>query len=485
MLPTLSIKPGTGVTCFMTALSNYLQSWIRPTYGVVTWTYLALCAVIALLSFGCSRATSPKNIILITVDTLRSDRLGCYGYPHPTTPAVDHFAEDALLFEKAYAQASSTCPSIAALITSRMPSEVGVHHNRHRLGKGFPTLAEVLSENGFTTAAFISNFVLRKGTGFERGFDIYNDSMTSHESNRKLLERRAESTTDDVISWLETCPKEPFFLWVHYQDPHGPYTPPTSYSELFLEELDVFNIEIPLNADNSGVSGIPLYQHLEEKTDLRSYIARYLGEIRYFDDSFGRLLQKLKEIGLYTSSLIVFTSDHGESLGEHDHFFAHGEYLYQDQILVPLIIRAPGQSADRITVPVSLLDLYPTFLGLVGVNGKYVGRGIDLLKNRRKERPIFAQTFKAKYISRNRQSMICGNYKIINSGRDEYEVYNLLDDPMELRDIKEIKPELADSLRNIFQQFFSRFKKGSMDHNAEELELDEETLKKLESLGYW
>ncbi|MBU0755596.1 MAG: sulfatase, partial [Planctomycetes bacterium] len=320
------------------------------------------------LTAGCGGGDPPANLILITVDTLRPDRLGCYGYPLDTSPALDRSAAEAVLFENAYAHASSTAPSLAALMTSLSPLEAGVPSNAFKLHPDVPTLAERLDRAGFQTAAFVSNMVIRKTVGFETGFSLFNDTLPSQEKVRAhVKERIAEDSTDAAIEWLDTKTPGPFFLWVHYQDPHGPYTPPVDFEKIFADDQSLPSRELTFLEDQTGMGGIPQYQQYEGQRDHRAYSARYLGEIRYFDEQFGRLIGWLKDSGLYDDSMIVFSADHGEGFGEHDYYYAHGEYLYEHQIRVPLIIRIPGRAPGRITRTVALVDLYPTALQALGL----------------------------------------------------------------------------------------------------------------------
>lgn len=434
---------------------------------------------IALLA-GCNGSSSSDNIVLITVDTLRPDRLGCYGYALETSPSIDRMAAGSIVFENAFAQASTTCPSLAAVMTSRLPAESGVRHNRNMLRKDIPTLAEILEKEGYTTAAFVSNYVLRKGMGFERGFDVFNDDMTTKELNRHLTERVAADTVRDVLEWLDDKPREPFFLWVHFQDPHGPYTPPDEYNDMFLDRVEEREQVLPFNTINTGVAGIPMYQRIEGVFDQKTYAARYLGEIRYFDDSFGRLYDRLRQPDLAGSTITAFTADHGESLGEHDYYFAHGEYLYNHQIRVPLILQLPGRSGERVEDPVALVDLLPTLLALAGVEAPGGIRGVDLLDPLGMSRPIFSQTAKTKFIRRDRLSLIWNGYKLIYTEPGGTELFNLADDPAEKNNLAEKEPEKAEILRKELLRQNDAFIRGE----AVPMEIDEDTRKRLEGLGY-
>jgi arylsulfatase A-like enzyme len=460
---------------------------VKACARLLLWTGLVLSAL------ACSEKPE-KNLILITVDTLRPDRLGCYGFPLPTSPNLDRFARQAVVYPNVYAQASSTSPSLASMMTSRMPLEVGVPHNFSPIKPRVETLAEDLANKGFTTAAFVSNYVLRKGTGFEQGFQTYDDTLTRKELNRKAKERVAEDTTQAVLAWLDRKPDKPFFLWIHYQDPHGPYTPPSPYDDLFDEKADGPNRDIRKNDTNSGVNGIPMYQQLEGIQDFATYSNRYLGEIRYFDESFGRLMEGLEKSRLVEDSIIVFTADHGEGMGEHDYYFAHGEYLYEHQIRVPLMIKFPGRPGGKgHDAPVALLDLYPTLLKELGFDSPSRTRGMDLLDEwliHGDTRQVISQTFGTRLLTTDRSALIGKKYKLICSGLGnrkgsdprEIELYDILHDPLESQNLQEDEPKIAAALYKKLLQELSSVQQGGS--NPLTPKLDEETLRNLESLGY-
>ncbi|MGA1791794.1 MAG: sulfatase [bacterium] len=319
------------------------------------------------------------NIIIISVDTLRPDHLGCYGYKKDTSPNVDQFAEESLLFEKCFSHASFTGPSCASLLSGFLPHETKVILNYSIVQVDVPMLAEILKDSGFKTYGAVSNFILRKKQGFEQGFDMYDSQMDEAVLNEKYIyERIAEKTTDCVIRLLKQHTGGPFFLWVHYQDPHGPYTPQAPYNAMFHDlKDDPFDLEF--NDTTSGKGGIPSYQKLQENHDYHYYVAQYDGEIRYFDEHFGRLVAFLKEIHQYDNSIIILTADHGEALGEHDYYFAHGHGLTNDLIHVPLFIRSGKTLKGKRKDFVQHLDIVPTILKTLQIKEPFVYRGRDLL----------------------------------------------------------------------------------------------------------
>ena len=336
---------------------------------------------------------SRPNVILITVDALRADHLGVYGYRRPTSPHLDQFARDAIVFRHAYSHASATGPALGSLMTSHYPHETQLLWNeKHTLQAGVVTLAEILRARGYRTAAFVSNFTLRRSSGFEQGFDVYDDRMEDSSTSAGGVQRIAPHVTQAAVNWLNDHYRERFFLWVHYMDPHGPYAPPPPYNTVFVQPPSKDMVLLPVHQTNSGRGGIPAYQQLGDHRDPDYYIAQYDGEIRFFDESFGTLLESISTLGLLQHSLIIVTADHGESLGEHHYYFTHPDFLYDGLLHVPLIVRFPGpcSPAKPIKYPVTHVDILPTILERVSIKTAQPLRGVNLLKP--KAREIFAET---------------------------------------------------------------------------------------------
>jgi arylsulfatase len=337
----------------------------------------------ALAAAGCAGAPPPRLLLLVTVDTLRADHLGAYGSTLGLTPHLDALAAQSLVFDSAYAAAPLTLPSIAALFTGRWPEELGIRSNEARLAAGVPTLATELRERGFRTAAVVSNFVLHSGSGLAAGFERYDDELPRREAVRRWPERIARDATDAALGLLDACAGERCFLWLHYQDPHGPYDPPPGAREAQLprasEAADAAR-RLPVAKDHAGTGAIPAYQYLGGRRDVAFYRAGYRGEVVYVDREIGRLLEGVRARGLDATSVVVFTSDHGESLGERDVWFAHGGELTDEQVRVPLLLRVPGRAPGRRADVASLADLRTTLLALLaGRAPEAVGAGRDLL----------------------------------------------------------------------------------------------------------
>jgi arylsulfatase A-like enzyme len=333
---------------------------------------------------ACGGSRAPDLLLLISVDTLRSDRLGAHGSPLGATPQLDQLAAESVVFTAAYAPTSHTLPSLSALMTGLYPEEVGIVSNDSTLAASVPTLASALRAAGWRTRAVVSNWVLRRSSGLASGFDVYDDALHQREASRPMPERIAADTTTAALESIRACREEPqarCFVWVHYQDPHGPYTPPPDLRERFLArergEPDGRRL-LPLREDFVGLAGIPNYQALGDQREVAFYRAGYDGEVAYLDREIGRLLAGL---GADAQRVVIaFTADHGEALGEQDYWFAHGEHLTDTLVRVPLWLRVPGEAPARRDDVATLLDLHATLRALAAAGASPPGApGRDLL----------------------------------------------------------------------------------------------------------
>ncbi len=312
--------------------------------------YLAVSCLSLLLALaGCSRSPetisnervrdrTPRrdvNVLLITIDTLRADYLGCYGRSSIATANIDALAGRGVRFEQAIAQVPLTAPSHASILTGTYPQ---VHKVRDMggfvLDKGVPTLATILGQVGYETAAFVGSSVLNRYYGLNRGFATYGDEMKSSQEEKKLpgvvAEVRGEVVTQRATAWLDKSASKRFFLWVHYYDPHFPYDPPEPYRTRYAKDL-------------------------------------YGGEVAYADEQIGKLLKALEEHGLRERTLVVLLADHGESLGDHGEY-THGVFLYDSTVHIPLIFAGPDVPAGRtVTQQVRSIDVMPTIADYLGV----------------------------------------------------------------------------------------------------------------------
>lgn len=322
------------------------------------------------LLLGCGAPDMrPPDVVLLTVDTLRADRLGLYGAPRETSPAIDAFFGEGWVFERAYATAASTPPGTVSILTGQWPDQHGVRQFYQRLPRDARLLSERLGA-GYQSAGFVSNAVLAdEALGIASRFDHFDDFVdetVSAPDSPFAVERRAGSTTDAVLAWLAEGrdPGRSLFLWVHYMDPHGPYDPPAPFEGRFSHEGRVDVIE----------ERIQPYQRRDDTDDALDWIDRYDEEIAFTDREIGRLLKGLGEHVDLEGSLFVLTADHGETLLERPAWFRHGYHVFEEILRVPLLVRAPGEGGGRVATPVSVIDVVPTVLAFAGMGH----RGVDL-----------------------------------------------------------------------------------------------------------
>jgi arylsulfatase A-like enzyme len=329
---------------------------------------LSLC-----LCLACGKEDHRFNLVVIGADTVRPDHLGCYGYARNTSPHIDEFAARGVLFEDVVAPSPWTLPSFATVFTSLYPTQHGANGQRASLRAGLPTLASALQAEGYATGAIINAPFLKAAYGVDRGFDFY--YMTPPEG------RLADGTTTDALEWIDGNRGRPFFMFVHYYDPHLPYTPPPPYNTIFDPEYagnfknayDPGSLTALRNADFKQMESLSV----AEWDHIRSL---YDGEIAFTDQAVGKLLEGLRERDLIRNTLIVFLSDHGEEFFEH-HGFEHGHSLYEELIRVPLVFSLPGVLPEdaRVARQVRLLDVAPTVLDILGIHPWPGAEGVSLL----------------------------------------------------------------------------------------------------------
>ena len=321
-------------------------------------------------------ADTRPDVLLITIDTLRADHLHSYGFPLETSPRLDALAARGVLFERAIAAAASTVPAHASIMTSRYPREHSVgHRNGGTRLEGHATLAAIFAANGYATAAFVGNLVLDRRTGLDHGFDVYDDELNRREKSRYSFERIAVDTVRSSLAWLATS-RAPVFLWVHYQDPHGPYAAPDAWRGRFPIAPGRDEQPLPVVPGAAGLGGIPEYQALDGLFLPSQYRARYAEEIAYADHWIGALLDAFD--ARTGDPVVLVTADHGESLGERKRWFVHFFGSTPENAHVPMILRAPGVPPGRRPELVGHVDVLPTLLELAGIEPPPGHRGIAL-----------------------------------------------------------------------------------------------------------
>jgi len=397
--------------------------------------------------YSLKKEETKHNILLITIDTLRADRLSCYGSKYPKTPNIDKLAERGMLFSKAFANTSTTLPSHANILLGTTPNHHGVHENLNFIvSEELLTLAEHLRNNGYATGAFVGAYPLDSRFGLSQGFDIYDDKYSRiHSVNLASLERKAEAVIESALTWLKGQ-ISPWFLWVHCWDPHIPYEPPEPF-----------------------------------KTQYKEYL--YEGEIAYVDLILGKLFDYMKENSLFDSTLIIFTGDHGESLGQHGEE-THGFFAYNSSIWIPLIISLPETASGRVDYYVSHIDIFPTVCDALGIEKPSFLQGTSLLPalkgKKLPERPIYFESLYP-YYSRGwapLKGFILKKKKFIDSPIPE--LYDLNHDFDELNNLVERKnvAKLTSQLKEIIHALTPSEKIDAAQ------QVDRETREKLASLGY-
>jgi arylsulfatase A-like enzyme len=416
-----------------------------------------VCAVVALC---CGGKPEPLNVIIIAVDTLRADHLGCYGYSRDTSPHIDDLAARGVLCERCTSPAPWTLPSFSTVFTSLYPAQHGAETVNSTLRESVPTLAGILKDHGYATGAVVNAPALKPAYGVDRGFDHYH--MTPEEG------RVADGTTLDALRWLDAIGDVPFFAFVHYFDPHLAYSPPTPYDKRFTVDYEgaigySFNLE---GFSRVRDSMFVQMQHLAQ-ADWHRIVGLYDGEIAFTDIAVAELLKGLDERSLRDNTLIVVLSDHGEEFFEHGGF-EHGHTLYEELIHVPLLFSLPGRLPQgvRLSRPVRLLDVAPTILDFLNIETPFHFEGISirpLLEGKGQPRdrgntllPQGVAYAEALMHGREQKCVIAFPWKLVYEMGTEQEVlFNLEEDPVEMRNIFESHPDRIDHLEGLlFQTLF-------------------------------
>ena len=302
-------------------------------------------------------------VILITVDTLRADHMSVYRYARETTPRLAEWAAKGAVFEQAYTYWPKTRGSFVAMMTGRTAGESGYSPKHPELHAFNPTLAETLQKEGYDTAAFVDNANVAGSLGFSRGFKTYVEMWADAALKDEVA--RTEAITKRGIEYVQSKGKDGFFLWLHYVNPHAPYTPPAPFDAAFTDRPKK---DPTLRVVDGFFGGVSKQWAIPGKTRLSDYVNAYDGEIAYSDTQLDQVLRALDAAGVLTRATVIVTSDHGESLGEHDYYFDHGANLFDPVQRIPFIVLGRGARAVRSDVLISTLDIMPTLLDAARVS---------------------------------------------------------------------------------------------------------------------
>jgi len=456
---------------------------------------LALCIVAVGELVGCSRATAPPpNVLLVVIDTLRADRLGTYGGTRGLTPFLDSLAGGAYVFHQAYAQSSWTNPSVASVLTSRFPSQHGVVKFDSRLADSEISVAEVLKDHGYACGAFLANGLLASRFGFAQGFDEFRALWPAPPQPPQTVEQkyRADAINALAFAWLDQVAdaRKPVFLYLHYIEPHPPYTPPEAILDRLLHGRPRPDLGDVSKAMFFAQVAPPDAQMLQQIEDV------YDAEVTSLDGGLRELFAGLERRGFLGNTFVAITADHGEEFNDHG-LVGHGTTLYNELIRVPLIVRLPRQTR-RVDVDdvVSLVDIAPTMLSTVGVAAPpaFEGRALRPASGwswsrlwRHEETPpafselIIPERSEAKNVRPHERAIVLGSQKLIVGPGGETELYDLASDPGEHRAAAPPAATRA-TLDRALAQFGTRMAhEGSAGASVP---LDEEARARLKALGY-
>ncbi len=436
------------------------------------------------------RAALP-DIILIQVDTLRADHLGAYGYARATSPNLDRFAATGVRFDHAFATWPETSQSIAGMLTSSYSDRTGIRQIRSALPLQALTLAEVLDCAGYATAGLVANGNVGREFQFDQGFDEYFEFWRARRgaTGGQRGSDIAEKVGGAAIEWLRARSEQrrsdgdgdeadaPFFLWTLFIDPHGPYEPPAPFDRMFdgdsLSQTDAREIDEKATQP---------YQWLGHGR-VRDYVTAYDGEIAYWDSWFGRLIEAIDASPRAANTLVLFTADHGEALGEYGLYFQHGTSAQRAQSHVPLIVRAPSLAPRVVAVPVSLVDLAPTVLDLAGLRVPPAFEGQSLAPLARGEgtgRPVVTESKHELAITE------AGWRLLIDSQHSRIGLYAYRTDPGEIENLVTRHPDVAARLEATTTEWASQHR-ASPTRQIADLQRDPvspATLEQLKQLGY-
>lgn len=445
-----------------------------------------------------AKESAPINVLLISIDTLRGDHVGCLGYDRSTSPNIDKLASEGCLFSDCVSTSNWTIPAHMSMFTSLYPVIHGVTGYEKKLDERRITLAEILKDNGYVTGGFVSGAgrELQAEHGFDQGFDCYDDFTVYFDQRFNLFEENEtfQGPNDDVTCpivhriatrWLKKNYKKKFFLFVHLWDVHNDYIPPPPYDTMFDPDYK--------GKMTGKVRDIRKIRPGIDPKDLNHIMSLYDGEIKYVDEWIGKLMGELEMLGVADNTLIVLTADHGEEFNEHggNH---HGRTLYDESTYVPLIFRLPGKVPEEkvIKTQVSLVDILPTVLDVLGIEtDAKEWQGMSILpliqgedSNHRKEVFIESQAR-----NKNLKAVRTKEFKFVYDFQtQEKELYNLVQDPAEKNNLIKTQTQKAGELEQRLMSWLQSAGKleKSLPKSGESnvVVIDEDRKKRLEALGY-
>jgi arylsulfatase A-like enzyme len=441
--------------------------------------YIFVFIIIAFVFHGCGKAVPPAkkyNVILIAVDTLRADHLGCYGYPFPTSPRLDAWAKKTLFFEYAWCPIPKTSASFASMMTGLHPCIHKTKPNRGTLDEKFLTLAEMLQANGYHTVAVVDNANLSSIFQFQQGFVAYTEVWNE-------VENKTQSTpfiTEKVISFLNSRQEKPFFLWVNYIETHTPYIPPPRFVPKRQPGRNIRELE-------NRIVPRRVMQEMKQLNNFSEgyYIAQYDGAVNYIDAEMGKILDAFFRKGLDRNTILIFVADHGEDLGERNYFFDHGSLTFTAGARIPLMIYIPGQKPDTVRTPVSIMDIYPTILAQLRIQPPYELQGVNLLTPE-KDRLLYILGVGSQAVVKNDCHFINVNPRISKKLKLEpSHFYEFPRDPRESKNLYSSRIVEAAALFAKYNQYLYKYDYFKAVHKGKgKRKLSEKDKKSLKTLGY-
>jgi len=419
---------------------------------------------------GAAPLRSP-NVILIVIDTLRADHLGAYGYARKTSPHIDALAAESLVYERAISPAPWTTPAVGALLTSLYPTTLGIDNRQSSLAEEHLLLSEVLQRRGWATGAVVSHHFCSSRWNFDQGFDAFDESNV--QGHRAVT---SPAVTDRGLEFITARQGEPFFLWLHYFDPHVAYV---EHEGQGFADGGAYQGPIVSGQDFKTLRAM---QSSITPADLGELQRLYDSEIAFTDRAVGRLLEGLKAGGLYDDAIVILTADHGEEFLERGSL-GHAKTVYQELIHVPLMIKLPGVEPRRITEPVGLVDIYPTLLEFLEepVPDGLAGRSLlpEALGAAGGRHPVFSETRRGGDL----RAVIDGDAKLVVDRRSRRsEFYRLDSDPAERHDLAAREPEEVARLRSLMDAWIRRSE--ARVRPGADVTLSPEERERLEALGY-